>query len=87
MSIGGARVLVTREKRRRRVPLAFFPGQLMKRNEKMGETKQIVAIYTYIPVISNTKWIFVSCVGLSLPSFLIFMLYQLISLNIRCIAY
>jgi hypothetical protein len=38
---------------------------VMKRDEKMGETKQIVANYTYISVISNTKWIFVSCVGLS----------------------
>jgi hypothetical protein len=41
------------------VPMTY----VMKRDE-MGETKQINANYIDIPVISNTKWNFVSYVGL-----------------------
>ncbi len=47
--------------------------------------KQIIAYYTYIPVISNTKLNFISYVGLSWPRFIMFILYQLISSNFRCI--
>jgi hypothetical protein len=51
----------------------------------MGETIGCLFIGTHIPVISYTKVNFVTYVSLSLPNFLIFILYQLISSNFRCI--
>jgi hypothetical protein len=61
-------------------PMLLLVSFMLKR------AKQIVAnLYTYIPVISITKLNFVLYVGLSLPSFLIFILYHFISSNFRCI--
>jgi hypothetical protein len=57
---------------------------LLHRETRQNGRNNWLLIHTYIPVISITKLNFFSCVGLSLPSFLTFILYHFISSNFRC---
>jgi hypothetical protein len=61
------------------------PLLFLHRETRQNRRNNWMLINSYIPVISYTKLNFVSYVGLSSPNFLIFILYQLLSSNFRCI--